>query len=385
VLPHTSPEGYGISLMILGHYNHLTVLRPYDLQSRSVYVIGAQGTGKSTLLETLALDEIVSGNAIVFIGNVAEILSRIPKRDQDRVVYISPSETPFALNFLSGVPVHLHSRYTNAIVDSLIGLSEFTIDPVLLNRYLGYAVQTLLAVKDTSLIETKLLFTSDEYRERVLKAIDDLIIKDFWKDYGAQKSDRRLDKADSTLSRLYAINREPCVRLCLGQAKNKLVFEDKIVLLNLKDIGDDNAKVLGALVLAYLLTQDVNTTVFVDDAKPYRTMLGKLKTGKVYSSRFIDEKLYELAQHVVAFRTSAKDAKVLTLDLHRTGSGPAMAEIPDFEAYVSEVASSEHIKTLPHQRPLTNEAAKIKKRCASQYTQPREAVEKRLAKYFGEA
>jgi ABC-type uncharacterized transport system ATPase component len=64
-----------------------------------VYIIGKTGTGKSTLLETMALQDLECGNGFALIDPhgdlVARIAARIPASQRDEVIYLNTTD-PFA-------------------------------------------------------------------------------------------------------------------------------------------------------------------------------------------------------------------------------------------------------------------------------------------------
>jgi DNA helicase HerA-like ATPase len=63
-----------------------------------VYVIGKTGTGKSTLLETMALQDMECGNGFALIDPhddlVARIAARIPASQRRRVIYLNTPILP---------------------------------------------------------------------------------------------------------------------------------------------------------------------------------------------------------------------------------------------------------------------------------------------------
>ena len=75
-----------------------------------MYVIGKTGTGKTTLIENMAISDIKSGNGLDLVdphgdlGN--DILNYVPKRRIKDVIYFNPSdlEYPIAFNPLEKVP-----------------------------------------------------------------------------------------------------------------------------------------------------------------------------------------------------------------------------------------------------------------------------------------
>src|SRR5215831_14635101 len=60
-----------------------------------VYIIGKTGTGKSTLIETMALQDLELGNGFALVdphGDLADrVASRIPPSRQPDVIYFNPS------------------------------------------------------------------------------------------------------------------------------------------------------------------------------------------------------------------------------------------------------------------------------------------------------
>jgi len=78
-------------------------LSPED-RLRSVYVVGKTGTGKSTLLLSMILDDVAAGRGVCLIDPHGDlyraVLGRIPESLFDDVVLIDPSdaEYPVGLN-----------------------------------------------------------------------------------------------------------------------------------------------------------------------------------------------------------------------------------------------------------------------------------------------
>lgn len=80
--------------------------RAADARHRT-HIVGGTGTGKTSLLLNMALDDIKKQRGVVFIEPKGEsnlLLSRIPEQAAERVVLIDPDDTapPPPLNSLSG-------------------------------------------------------------------------------------------------------------------------------------------------------------------------------------------------------------------------------------------------------------------------------------------
>src|SRR5437660_2098721 len=74
-----------------------------------VYIIGKTGTGKSTMLETMALQDLERGNGFALIDPhgdlVARIAARIPVSHRDKVIYLNATDPtqPYGYNPLRHV------------------------------------------------------------------------------------------------------------------------------------------------------------------------------------------------------------------------------------------------------------------------------------------
>ncbi len=97
--PRNIPE-HGL---LLGYNLFRGVKKPVRLdltdRQRHVYVVGQTGTGKSTFLENLALQDMLSGGGFAFVdphGDVADkFFAMVPKERTEDVIYFSPAETDY--------------------------------------------------------------------------------------------------------------------------------------------------------------------------------------------------------------------------------------------------------------------------------------------------
>jgi len=68
---------------------------------RHTYILGQTGTGKSTMLENLAVQDMLSGNGFAFIdphGDSAEkLLALVPKNRSEDVIYFNPADGQYPL------------------------------------------------------------------------------------------------------------------------------------------------------------------------------------------------------------------------------------------------------------------------------------------------
>src|SRR5438874_7717593 len=87
--------------------------RPFGIKHEDrfshIYVIGKTGTGKSTLLETMALQDLERGNGFALIDPhgdlVARVAARVPASHRDKVIYLNATDPtqPYCYNPLRHV------------------------------------------------------------------------------------------------------------------------------------------------------------------------------------------------------------------------------------------------------------------------------------------
>jgi DNA helicase HerA-like ATPase len=86
-----------IGVTRLGRIDFRSDTRPFGIRTEDrfshVYIIGKTGTGKSTLLETMAIQDLESGNGFALIdphGDLVErVNARVPAARRTDVIYLN--------------------------------------------------------------------------------------------------------------------------------------------------------------------------------------------------------------------------------------------------------------------------------------------------------
>lgn len=236
---------------------------------RHMYVLGKTGTGKSTLLKTMIIADILEGKGVAVVdphGDLVEgILDNIPPNRIKDVVYLDPSdvEFPIGLNMLD-----LKDGETlDLLADGIVSVFKKYFDSwgPRLQYILTNTIITLLYCQNVSLLAVQRILIDKNYRQFLMKQIKtDPFIKKFWNEEFEEmsKNPRLLTEAISPIqNKVGRFLSSPMVRNMIGQIKSTVDLEDimnngKILLINLSQgkIGEENSSLLGGMIVTRLYT-----------------------------------------------------------------------------------------------------------------------------------
>ena len=233
---------------------------------RHVYVIGKTGTGKSTLLRNLIIQDIEQGGGLMPLdphGDLAEeLLDYIPPRRTHDVIYVAPADLshPVGFNLLEQVPPDDRPLVAASIVATFKHLWRdswgYRLEYVLYN--------TIAALLDfpssrggVSLLGVPRMFTDREYRERVVREIQDPRTRAFWTQEFESYPERFAAEVVSPIqNKVGALLVAPAVRNMLGQATSTLHIAEamdrrRIVICNLSKgrLGEASTNLVGSLLV----------------------------------------------------------------------------------------------------------------------------------------
>ena len=242
-----------------------------DERRRHVYILGATGTGKSTMLLSMIEQDIKNNKGFCLIdphGDLIEqALSVIPKEHIPDVVYFNPDDIsyPMGINLLQLTP-DLNPedaiREKEFIAESIISVFH----KIYTDKYSGprmeyilrNTIHTAFTVPDATLFTVYKLLINTSYRKGVIRGLTDENLKDFWKFEFAKAGDYQKVKMISPITnKIGRFLFSPTAKRILEQGKSTINFdtimnEGKILLCNLSKgkIGEDNSSVFGVLIMA---------------------------------------------------------------------------------------------------------------------------------------
>ena len=229
---------------------------------RHMYVIGKTGTGKSTLLANMAINDLKRNEGICVIdphGDLVEtLLNYIPSHRINDVVYFNPADgdRTVKINLFEGENVEHRELIASGIISVFQKLYGYSWGPRL-EYILRNSLLTLLKIPQAKLSDILKLLTDEKYRARIIENLDDQILKSFWDDeFNKLHQRERTQQIASILNKVGQFVSSPLVRNVVNTSTSSFSIEDvmnegKILLANLSQgkLGEDNATLLGAMLI----------------------------------------------------------------------------------------------------------------------------------------
>ena len=234
-------------------------------RTRHVYVIGKTGMGKSTVLENMAVQDIMNGDGMCFIdphGKSADLLMEyVPKERIRDVIYIAPFDTehPISFNVLESddpskrhlVVSGLMSTFKKIWVDAWSARMEYILTNTLL---------ALLEAPNTTLLGVNRMLSDKAYRNEIITHITDPSVKSFWVKEFANYTERMAAEAVPAIqNKVGQFTANPLIRNMIGQTVSSFDFREamdkrKILIINLSKgkIVVALAQLLGGLLVTKL-------------------------------------------------------------------------------------------------------------------------------------
>ena len=240
---------------------------------RHLYIVGQTGTGKTTMIDDLVMQDIRNGKGVCVVdphGDLAEhALSFVPPSRIDDVIYFNPGDItrPLGLNMLDFNFDRPEEKTfivneMQSIFDRLF--SQESMGPMF-QQYMRNALLLLMedAVNEpATLVEVPRIFTDAEFRRRKLARIANPVVIDFW-EKEAVKAGGEASLANMTpyiTSKFGGFISNDYMRPIIGQTKSAFNFREvmdngKILIVNLSKgrIGDINAGLLGMVIIGKIL------------------------------------------------------------------------------------------------------------------------------------
>ncbi len=399
---------------------------------RHTYIIGQTGTGKSKLMENLAVQDMMDGRGFAFIdphGDSAEaLLGMVPKHRVEDVIYFSPGDmtNPVGLNMFE----FDHPDEKDFIVQESINMLYSLYDPGhtgIVGPRLEHIFRNcaLLLMSDPAggtFIDIPKLLVDDEFMKSKLKHVTDTNVLDFWtKEYPDSKRSNESGEVTSwVVSKFGPFLSNTMMRNIMGQTKSgfnlrEIMDNNKILLINFSKgkTGELNAKLLGMIFVmkfyAAALSRDnvpederVDFALYVDEFQNFSTdsfesILSEVRkyhlnliVGNQFMTQLTDKIREAIIGNVGTFisgRIGTTDAEVVVKRFAPAFDTEDLIKLPNFQSVASVMINNApsapfSMNFLP---PLTSSSSKqladaLKKLSAAKHGRPRDEVEREIDK-----
>jgi DNA helicase HerA-like ATPase len=336
-------------------------------------VLGKTGTGKSTLLATLAMQDIEGGRGCAVIDPHGDLVERLyreaPAVSRDRIVYFNAPDPacPYGYNPLRRVP-------DDTVALSASGLME-TMEKqwpsawgVRMEHVLRNSLYTLLSRDGSTLPDLLRLYYDPAFRADVVGAVPNPAVRQFWRtEFDPLTLRQQAELIAPIQNKLGALLSDPAVFRILAAPSvdlnlRTLMDEGKVLLVNLSrgQLGEDSAGILGSVLVSTLgiaafSRADVPETarrpffLYVDEFHSFSTRafalmvseLRKTRVGLVLASQYlhaIDPDIRHAvlgnAGTLISFRVGPEDAGVLAKEFQPKIGVIDLVNLPNFSIYL---------------------------------------------------
>jgi len=241
-----------------------------------MYIVGVQGVGKSGLLENLIMQDILSNKAVIVIDPhydlttncIAQLPDELPKETREKIYLLDMADEayPFSINpFALPVPFARLSAIAQAYyINLLMHVFEVLWPEVMsqhyLPRYLRAAIISLFYNPGSTFLDMYTLLTNDSFRHRLLQAVTDQSVRQFWQmQYDDLSMAQRIQRVEPLVGRLESLMMgRSLIRNIIGQPETSINFRQAIenrevilIRLPLKTLPQD-ARLIGTLLIALI-------------------------------------------------------------------------------------------------------------------------------------
>jgi hypothetical protein len=250
--------------LLLGENEHagetVSVRLSAEQRTRHAHIIGASGTGKSTLLFNLILQDILNGEGVAVLDPHGDLIDRIcgiiPQERISDVVLFDPADETHSVGFNI---LSAHSDLEkNLLASDLVSVFERLstswgdqMNSVLQNAILAF----LESDRRGTIADLRRFLIEPAFRNEFLKSVKDAEVVYYWQKSFPQLTGNK--SIGSILTRLDTFLAQKPIRYMVSQPENRLDFAEimdtgKILLAKLPEglLGRENSYLLGTLLVS---------------------------------------------------------------------------------------------------------------------------------------
>lgn len=351
---------------------------------RHLYVIGQTGTGKTSVLKNLIIQDIKNGDGCCFIdphgSDLEDILANIPKERYEDVIYFDPShvERPMGLNMLEYDKDHPEQK--TFVINELLGIFDKLFDMKAtggpgFEQYFRNATALVMEHPESgnTLLEIGRVFSDKDFRDYKLSKTKNPLLVQFWQNAEKTTGDQGLQNwTQYVTSKFDVFLTNDVMRPIIVQEKSAFNFRDimdnkKIFLVNLSKgrLGDLNSNLLGLIIVGKFLQaalsrvdtldrpdfylyidefQNVTTpaiATILSEARKYRLSLTLAHQYIAQLEDNIKDAVFGNVGSMAVFRVGPDDAKYLETQFTPVFTASDIMKIENRHAYLKMLVNGE--------------------------------------------
>ncbi len=401
---------------------------------RHIYTIGQTGTGKTTLLKNMIIQDIEKGNGACMIdphgSDILDVLAHVPPERQKDVIYFDPSysERPMGLNMLEYDRSKPEQK--TFVVNELFSIFQKLYGGVpesmgpMFEQYFRNATMLVIEDPDTgcTLLDVSRVMSNKEFRQMKLSHCKNPIVVQFWTEI-AEKAGGEGALANIVpyiTSKFDVFLANDIMRPIIAQEKSAFNFRDimdnkKILLVNLSKgrLGDINANLIGLILVGKILMaalsrvdivgtnfapfylyidefQNITTpsiSTILSEARKYKLSLFIAHQFIGQLSDDIKNAVFGNVGNMVVYRVGADDAEYLVKQFEPVFTASQIMNIDNFNALIKMLVHGKpskpfNIKAMPSPPPTGIDVEAVKQLSYLTYGRNRDEVQAEVMKKY---
>ncbi|WP_051052552.1 type IV secretory system conjugative DNA transfer family protein [Bradyrhizobium liaoningense] len=338
-----------------------------------VYIIGKTGTGKSTLLEGMALQDIERGCGLALIdphGDLVErIAAQVPTRRKSDVIYLNASDPsqPYGYNPLRHVREDRIALAASGFIEVFKKMWPEAWG-VRMEHILRNVLMALLEQPHATMHDVLRILSDRKARAEIARHLQNETVRNFFlNEFERFSFGYRADGTAPIQNKVGAFLADPVLNRILTAAKHDLhvrqiMDEGRVLLVNLAKgrIGEDSSSLLGGLLVTTLGLAAFSRAelpeherrdfyVYVDEFQNFTTLamanmfseLRKYRVGFTVAHQY----LYQLqpdvrhavlgnAGTIISFRVGSEDATYLAREFQARFNEVDLLQLPNYRIYL---------------------------------------------------
>lgn len=342
-----------MTVSYFGETNHHQKFVPFGIKQPDrlshMYVLGATGVGKSTLLKAIAHGDLKARRGFALLdphGDLAEEVRDVARASGRPLIYLDAADPsqPFCYNPLRRVR---DDKIPLAVAGLMDAMKMLWSDAwgVRMEHLLRNSLHALIERDGSTLPDLLRLYTDKAFRSTVTSRIRNETVRAFWRSEFAHYPDRyRLEALAPIQNKIGALLTDPYVYRCFVDGPVSLGFrstmdQGSVMVVNLSKgrLGTESANVLGSIFVSTIAMAALSRaeteptarrpfTLIVDEFQSFTTLafanlmpeLRKMGVGVVAAHQYLNQLEDDVRHSVLAnagtlisFRVGPEDAVVV--------------------------------------------------------------------------